>query len=253
MYKDLNLKDRNIIVTGANGMIGKELMKCIRELNGNAIGIDREEDKNNGVLECNLEESDEIIDFCENKLRNLDVIHGLVNNAAFVGTSHLDGWNCDFENQSVETWGRCMDVNLKAPFVLTRQLAHKMRRMENNETSSIVNMASIYGLVGPQWDLYEGTNMSNPAAYSASKGGLIQLTRWLAPTLGPEIRVNSVTPGGIWRNHPKKFSDKYKKKTPLNRMGTEKDVTNACVFLLSEMSSYISGINLVVDGGWTAC
>ena len=253
MYANLSLKRRNIIVTGSNGKIGRELIKCIEELGGNPIGVDLKKDSENNTFACNLEESDEIIQFCRNTLKEYETIHGLVNNAAFVGTSNLEGWNCEFEGQSVETWARCMNVNLRAPFVFTKELAEKMKNVKADQTSSIVNVASIYGLVGPQWDLYEGTSMSNPAAYGTSKGGLIQLTRWLAPTLGPKIRVNSVTPGGIWRNHSEKFSKRYETKTPLRRMGTEKDVTNACIFLLSEMSSYISGHNLVVDGGWTAC
>ena len=94
--------------------------------------------------------------------------------------------------------------------------------------------------------------MGNPAAYAASKGGLIQLTRWLSTTLAPEIRVNSISPGGIFRNQPKKFIRRYLDKTPLSRMGHEDDVANTVIFLSSELSSYITGQNIIVDGGYSS-
>ena len=92
--------------------------------------------------------------------------------------------------------------------------------------------------------------MSNPAAYAASKGGLIQLTRWLASTLAPDIRVNSISPGGIFRNQPEEFVERYKNKVLLQRMGTEEDFIGIIGFLASDASSYVTGQNLIVDGGW---
>jgi NAD(P)-dependent dehydrogenase (short-subunit alcohol dehydrogenase family) len=110
-------------------------------------------------------------------------------------------------------------------------------------------MASIYGLIGPDWGLYEGLDMGNPVAYAASKGGLIQLTRWLASTLAPAVRVNSVSPGGIERGQAEEFVRRYLQKTPLAKMATEKDVVASTVFLLSDASRQITGQNIVVDGG----
>lgn len=93
--------------------------------------------------------------------------------------------------------------------------------------------------------------MGNPAAYAASKGGLLQLTRWLATTLAPEIRVNSMTPGGIVRGQPTEFQERYIARTPLQRMGAEEDLKGAAAYLASDLSAYVTGHNLVVDGGWT--
>lgn len=92
--------------------------------------------------------------------------------------------------------------------------------------------------------------MSNPAAYSASKGGLIQFTRWLATTIAPDIRVNAISPGGIFRNQPEVFVKRYEAKTPLGRMATEDDFRGVVAFLASDMSRYVTGQNLVMDGGW---
>ncbi len=94
--------------------------------------------------------------------------------------------------------------------------------------------------------------MSNPAAYAATKGGLIQLTRWLSTTLAPEIRVNSISPGGIWRNQAEIFVERYVARTPLGRMANEKDFIGPLVFLCSDQGAYVTGQNIVVDGGWSA-
>ena len=99
--------------------------------------------------------------------------------------------------------------------------------------------------------LYSGTDMGNPAAYAASKGAVAQLTRWLATVLAPNVRVNCVSPGGIIRNQPKRFIEAYKNKVPLQRMATEDDVVGAMLFLTLGPSHYITGHNLVVDGGFS--
>ena len=173
----------------------------------------------------------------------------LINNAAFVGTSTLEGWAVPFEGQSIETWQRAMEVNLTAPFHLCQMLAPALRR---SEAGSIINIGSIYGQYGPNWALYEGTSMSNPAAYGASKGGLLQLTRWLATTLAPDIRVNAVSPGGIFRNQPASFVARYEAATPLGRMARETDMVGAVAYLASDLSCYVTGQNISVDGGWGA-
>lgn len=105
-------------------------------------------------------------------------------------------------------------------------------------------------MLAPDWSLYAGTTMGNPAAYGASKGGLIQFTRWLATTLAPAVRVNCISPGGIWRNQPDDFVARYATRTPLQRMGTEDDLRGAIAYLASDLSKYVTGQNLSVDGGW---
>jgi NAD(P)-dependent dehydrogenase (short-subunit alcohol dehydrogenase family) len=106
-------------------------------------------------------------------------------------------------------------------------------------------------MVGPDLSLYEETNLGNPAAYAATKGGLLQLTRWLATVLAPDVRVNAISPGGVWRNQPEDFLKRYVAKTPLRRMATEEDLKGAVAYLASDLSAYVTGHNLVVDGGWT--
>ena len=172
----------------------------------------------------------------------------LINNAAFGGTTNLSGWVTNFEDQSVETWRRAIEVNLTAAFDLSKGFAQSLKKSGHG---SIINVSSIYGVSGPDFSLYEGTEMGNPAAYAASKGGLIQLTRWIATTVAPDIRVNAISPGGVWRNQPGKFVDRYESKTPLGRMATEEDFKGVIAYLASDLSAYVTGQNIVVDGGWT--
>jgi len=117
-----------------------------------------------------------------------------------------------------------LEVNLVAAFHLCQGFAPIMKLAKG---PNIVNIASIYSQFAPDWSLYDGTDMGNPAAYNASKGGLMQLSRWLATTLAPEIRVNTISPGGIYRNQPDTFVKRYEAKTPLARMASEEDFIGA--------------------------
>lgn len=173
----------------------------------------------------------------------------LVHCAAFVGTSSLSGWAVPFPEQGSESWRSALEVNLTSIFLLSQGC---LPALKSSGKGSIINMSSIYGLVGPDMRLYEGTSMGNPAAYAASKGGLIQLTRWLAAVLAPEVRVNAVSAGGVLRGQAETFREKYVERTPLRRMATEEDLKGAAVYLASDLSSYVTGQNIIVDGGWTA-
>jgi len=259
----MNLDSRKVIITGAAGNLGKVIASTVAELGGELILVDRpgsdyseilsslDKSKNISIeiIDCNLENYNErqklIREVKNNSSSNLNV---LINNAAFVGESNLKGWTSKFEDQSIDTWNRAIEVNLTAAFDLSKGFA---KTLGINGKGSIINIASIYGLTAPVWPLYEGTDMGNPAAYAVSKGGLLQLTRWLATTVAPDVRVNSISPGGIWRNQPSDFVKKYESRTPLGRMASEEDLKGAIAYLSSDLSSYVTGQNIVVDGGWT--
>ncbi len=261
--KDLmSLKGRTALITGATGGIGQEAAITIAELGGDLLLVDRPGsdyspikkkilEKYNVIIECidcNLESESSrkiLIERVSGRDKELNII---INNAAFVGESDLKGWVTDFEDQDIETWRRALEVNLTAIFHLSKGLVKKLK---NSKSSSIINISSIYGMNGPDYSLYRETEMGNPAAYSASKGGLIQLTRWLATTIAPDVRVNCVSPGGVWRNQPDVFVERYKSKTPLARMASEEDFKGVIAYLASDLSAYVTGQNIVVDGGWT--
>lgn len=253
----MGMEGRTVLVTGASGWLGRVICETVAEMEANIIAVDRpgsplETLSDLGVpiesVFCDLEQQSERDTLFE-VVRGIGRLDVLINNAAFVGTSALEGWATTIEQQSVETWRRALEVNLTAAFDLSKQAIPFLR---NSGHGNILNIGSIYGLHGPDWSLYEGTAMANPAAYSASKGGLLQLTRWLATTLGPDIRVNSISPGGIARGQPAAFMKRYESRTPLKRMATEDDFRGAVAYFSSDLSAYVTGQNLSVDGGWGA-
>lgn len=256
----LNLRGRFALITGAGGHIGREMAITLAELGANLFLVDRKEVNLDSfskslisdyeirveVIPCDLESEPERNGLIKD-VKSHGCLNILVNNAAFVGSSGLEGWATPFEEQSVETWRRAIEVNLTSVFHLSRDFATVLK---GSEGASIINIASIYGALGPDYSLYEGTQMQNPAAYGASKGGLIQFTKWLATTLAPDVRVNAISPGGVLRGQPNSFVQRYKKKTPLGRMAKEKDFQGTLAYLASDMSSYVTGQNIFVDGGF---
>lgn len=180
----------------------------------------------------------------ENGFGRLDY---LINNAAFY--DDVPGWGVPFAQEGYEAWLKVMQVNLLAPFFLVQAL-HPL--LERSDDASVVNIGTMYSMVGPDHGLYEGTEMSNPAAYSASKGGLLSTTRWLSTVLAPRVRVNMVSPGGIARGQDPEFLRRYEKRTPLARMGRESDVAGMVSLLLSPEGAYVTGQHILIDGGWTA-
>jgi NAD(P)-dependent dehydrogenase (short-subunit alcohol dehydrogenase family) len=258
----MNLDGRISLVTGAAGNLGKVICNTLAELGANIV-INDLPNKNLDSIKSQIEndwgvkvyiiEADlgstqsrkNLVDSFSNEFTNLDI---LINNAAFVGTSNLEGWSTRFLDQSSEIWEKVLEVNLVSAFHLAQEFTPYLNK---SNSASIINIASIYGEFGPDWKLYDELNMGNPAAYSVSKAGLIQLTKWLATTLAPNIRVNSISPGGILREQPKKFIDRYSNKTPLQRMCNEDDLCGAIGFLSTNLSQYVTGQNLYVDGGWS--
>ncbi len=249
------------MITGANGHVGRRLVEGFASLNADILLTDRNEtstdilrcelalreDVTIEYIQCNLElegDRDDLIRILRDRGDRIDV---LVNCAAFVGTENLSGWNEPFAKQTLDTWRRAIEVNLTAPFHLIQGISPLMKGAVD---PNIVNISSIYGQYAPDWSLYEGLDMSNPAAYAISKAGLIHLTKWLATTLAPSVRVNSVSPGGVFRGQNETFVDRYKQKVPLRRMATEHDVWAAVMYLSTSLGSYVTGQNLLVDGGW---
>lgn len=259
----VNLSGRLALVTGGTGYIGKVIIETLAELGANIFILDQDINRINDFaklikkkynvkvfsLQVNLEKSEEILNVKPSIKKHFGSLDILVNNAAFVGTSDIGGWIDSFEKQTTKTWRRALEVNLTSAFELTKICTELLKK---SKSASVINMASTYGVVGPNMSLYSDTEMGNPAAYAASKGGLIQLTRWLSTSLAPSIRINAISPGGIERDQPKKFKNRYISRTPLGRMGTEEDLKGVIAFLASDLSAYITGQNILVDGGWTS-
>ena len=258
----MDLRGRVAVITGGAGQLGSMMGETLAELGASITVLDIMEESCTAVARrinktFGVETLSLVIDLADEKavrsvpdsiLDRFGRLDILINCAALVGTSEMKGWTTPFLEQSVATWRLALEVNLTAPFVLVQACAEALAASGHG---SVVNIGSIYGVVGPDMRLYENTAMGNPAAYAASKGGLLQLTRWLATVLAPDVRVNAITPGGIWRSQPESFHQRYVARTPLRRMAIEEDFKGAVAYLSSDLSAYVTGHNLVVDGGWT--
>lgn len=257
------MSGRAVLVTGGVGHVGLAAVETFAELGADVAVLDldpaacvevckamEEFGVRSLAVACDLEQPATIPVAVNSVLDTFGRLDVLVNCAAFVGSTDLAGWIGDFADQTDETFIRSMAVNVTAPFALCRETASALSEVPGG--GSIINVSSIYGLVGPDMRLYEGLPMGNPAGYAASKGGVQQLTRWLATVLAPGIRVNAIAPGGILRDQPQAFQDRYVDRTPLGRMATEDDLRGAFAYLGTDLSRYVTGQTIAVDGGWTA-
>jgi NAD(P)-dependent dehydrogenase (short-subunit alcohol dehydrogenase family) len=257
----LNLSGKDILVTGAAGSLGRVFCSALLSLGSQVILVDKDTDRlkalstefsNKGLNKFDfiaLDLADEnsrltLKEVLESKVKKLDI---LINNAGYISNGAPSGYIGTFTDQNLANWRAAFNINLETPFHLSQILLDLLR---SSKSPAIINIASIHGLYPPDWSLYASTDMGNSAAYSSSKAGLIHLTKWLASTLGPKIRVNSISPGGIERNQDASFIERYSEKTFLGRMAKESDIVGALIFLCSEMSVYCSGINIEVSGGW---
>jgi len=253
-----DLAGRTAVVTGGAGPLGRTLCETLATAGARVVVVDRTGaaeaavalpgDAAHVAVEADLLDTAQVARVVQ-RVEELGACDVLVNNAAFTGTSGVPGYAVSFAEQTDEAFELALRLNLTVPFSLSRRLAPLMRAGGHG---SIVNVASIYGLVGPNLNLYEGTAMGNPAAYGASKAGLAQLTRYLATVLAPDVRCNAFAPGGIARGQDSGFVKRYSALTPLGRMATEDDFRGVLLWLASDASAYVTGQVVSVDGGWTA-
>ena len=255
------MSSRRVLITGGTGHLGCIMAETLAELGASIILLDRPEADFTAIknrlekvwgtecwtVSCDLESEEDRKWAIEQIKSDGKGLNCLINNAAFVGTAGLEGWAVSFEQQSLQAWRRAIEVNLTAPFHLSQAFMPELKAAVGG---NIINITSIYGEYGPDWRLYETTQMGNPAAYGATKGGLAQLTRWMATTLAPAVRVNAISPGGIFRNQPEIFVERYTNRTPLGRMAVEDDFRGIVAYLASDLSAYVTGQIIGVDGGW---
>ena len=246
----MKLNDKIIIVTGGNGLIGQAIVNYLHSQAAFVINVDIADTSSvdcSVYIQCDITDADAVSQMVAFVIEKHEKIDGLVNNAY----PRTKDWGKTFENVSLDSWRENVDMQLNTCFHLSKLVLAEMKK---NRSGSIVNIASIYGIVGNDFSVYEDVEgMTSPVAYSAIKGGIINLTRYLASYFGPySIRVNCVSPGGVFNNQAISFVKKFETKVPLRRMACPNDIAPSVAFLLSDDATYITGHNLVVDGGWTA-
>jgi NAD(P)-dependent dehydrogenase (short-subunit alcohol dehydrogenase family) len=241
------LEGKCVVVTGSCGLLGKEMCMYLQQAGATVVGIDIvSQPESDLYIKADLTQEEELRRSIAKVLVSQGKIDGWINNA-YPRTSD---WAKKVEDIDMASWRSNVDMQMNSYFMCSRLVLQEMAKFGRG---SVVNMSSIYGVVGPDFSIYSGTSMTMPAAYAAIKGGVINMTRYLASYFGPSgLRVNCISPGGIEDRQPDPFIENYCNKVPLRRMGTPKDIAPSVVFLMSDEAAYITGHNLMVDGGWTA-
>lgn len=254
-----DLTNKVIVVTGAVGLVGREFCEAIAQFGGVVVATDiplakpeefaallsAKHDRDMLGIAVDVSSKVDVNQLLENVIKTYGRVDGLVN--AHQNKSHLVFE--PFEQVSEENWDKIMEINLKGTFLTCQIIGSYMAR---RGSGSIVNLPSTYSVVAPNQNLYEGTSLGCPAAYSASKGGIDALSRYLASYWASSgVRVNMVTPHGVWNHHEPQFEENFARFSPMRRMSQSHEVAGALVFLLSDASSYTTGDNLLVEGGWT--
>ena len=262
-----SLKNKVAIVTGALGLLGKHHCYALSEAGATVIACDlNEKESENFAFSLEGENMGAGVDITnplsvkelkEKIIRKYKKIDVLVNNAAIndmfenpTAAAELSR----FENYPVELWNKSLEVNVTGTFICSQIIGTQMAEQRNG---SIINIASTYGIVAPDQSLYKKKDGSQSfyksPAYPATKGAVISFTRFLAAYWGNKgVRVNCLSPGGVENNQEEYFIKNYSERTPLGRMAAPNDYKGAIVFLASDASSYMTGANLIIDGGWTA-
>jgi NAD(P)-dependent dehydrogenase (short-subunit alcohol dehydrogenase family) len=249
---------KKAVVTGGSGLLGRECVTALAQAGAEVIIADLNEE---GALEVineltanTLRARFVLFDIADirrlkTNIERIDASVGGIDvwvNAAYPRT---DDWSAPIEEIDPESWRKNVDMHLNSYSLSTKFVAERMKA----KGGSIINFGSIYGVVGADFRVYEGTSMTMPMAYSAIKGGIINVSRHLASYFGKyNIRINTICPGGVLAGQNPTFVSNYSKKVPMGRMATKEDIAPAVVFLASDASSYITGATIMVDGGWTA-
>lgn len=269
-YKDIfKLTGKTAIVTGGLGILGKRFCTGLAAHGAQVAVVDLDETKaaqfakelsdlysvGSIGIGCDVANPDEVTMMVHRTVEALGDINILHNNAA-TKTDNMDDFFAPFEEYSLDTWRNIMKVNLDGMFLVAQATGRQM--IKQGKGGSIIQTASIYGVLAPDQRIYEGSlylgrQINTPAAYSASKAAVIGLTKYLSAYWATQgIRVNAITPGGVESGQNEAFLKRYAERIPMGRMAHEDEIVGALIYLASDAASYVTGQNIIVDGGLSA-
>lgn len=248
---------RTVLITGACGLIGRQLVASFLERGATVVSVDitpiatrvYPAGSNGRLIEvmANVARASEVKQLVSDTVSKCGTIDILANCHHYKPIGFTEA---EPETFPEELWDAIVEVNLKATFLMCRDVGHVMLEQGRG---NIVNIASTYGVVSSDPGLYQGNSLGNPVAYSASKGGVIMLTKYLgAHWAARGVRVNCVTPHGVANHQEPAFVERFSSKSPMRRLMRADEIVGAVLFLASDASSYATGSNLLVEGGWTA-
>lgn len=266
MMKDrFELQDKVILVTGAAGLLGSHFCEVLLESNARVVAADIDIPKLKQLAE-QLQSKGYTLDHKKMDVTSSESVHAVIEDIkrdhgrldVLVHCAAIDPkfdahakseHSHSYEDFPLQAWQTALNINLTGAFLVTQETA---RVMHEQGSGVIILFSSIYGLVAPDQRLYPRGSYK-PPYYSVSKSGILGLTRYLAAYFaGTKIRVNAISPGGIYNNHDAQFTESYAARTIMGRMADISELDGTLIFLASDASSYMTGANVVVDGGWTA-
>jgi len=263
------LDGRSAVVTGATGLLGRRFCHGLAELGARVAVVDRNDDECRTLalelkerhgnacigIVADVADPSSVQTMVERACKAFDGIDILHNNAASKSRD-IDAFFAPYEAYSLAQWREVMSVNLDGMFLVSQSVGKEMVRRGKGGT--IIQTASIYGVVAPDQRIYDGAEyqgraINTPAVYAASKAAIVGLTKYLATYWAAAgIRVNTLTPGGVESGQNDEFRNRYSLRVPLGRMANPDELVGALLFLASDASSYVTGQNIIVDGGLTA-
>lgn len=263
MTKDLfDLSGRVALITGGAGLLATEHAIALHQYGAKIIFTDinldlceqkamalKEQNVEVEVLKLDVTSKDNWIEVVNEIVEKHGKIDILINNAGFTNQSKTSAFDKEFENFPLEDWNAILNVNLTGTFLGCQIVGNQMLKQGKG---SIINLGSLYGVVSPNHKIYEDTEIRQPVAYSISKCGVIALTKYVATLWAKKgVRVNSITPGGIFNGHEGLFLERFEQLNPIGRMSQKDELRGGIVYLASDASTHVIGHNLVIDGGWT--
>ncbi len=253
------IKNKKIILIGATGVLGSHYVKRFMEEKTKLVAVDlpgqkfeflKKKFKKAKFLECDVKDEKKLKITIKNSIKFLNGIDCLIYNAAATQESFLKNKKKfpKFENYPLDLWNLSLDVNLTGAFLSARETNNELKKSKG----SIIFVSSIYGLISPDHKIYKSQRFKSIPAYSASKAGIIGLAKWLASWNAGKVRVNVVSPGGVFNKHNKNFLKSYSSKTLTGRMAKREEIFGIFRYLISDSASYVTGQNFIIDGGYTS-
>jgi NAD(P)-dependent dehydrogenase (short-subunit alcohol dehydrogenase family) len=263
--KWFQLRDRVVFLTGATGRLAPAYARCLSECGANVVVVDTQLEKCKQLseelastfgtkpmpLQVDVAQQVEVRAGFAKVIERYGRVDIVINNAAYNQTEHIVGGKAaDPEDFPLATWQKTMDVNLTGTLLCCQEGGRQMLKQGGGV---ILNVSSVYGVVAADQRIYGASGLNSNIAYATSKGGLLNFTRYLASYWQKKnIRVNAISPGGVYAGQDPDFVEKYTYRTMLGRMADVDDLTAGVLYLVSDASRFVTGFNLIVDGGWTA-
>lgn len=255
---NFSIENKNILICGGSGQLGVSLISFLLEKKSNIINLDmfkiKIDNPNYKFFKVDITNEKNVLKVMNKINVEYKKIDILINLFHFKGDRKLkpfDDFFNEFHNYPLKTWKKTLDVNLNGLFIVCK---HVMKNMLKHKKGVIVNTSSTYGINSPVKNIYGKSGINNPIGYATTKAAIINFTKYIATHYADKnIRANVLSPGGIKNiNQPKYFKKEYNKRTPMNRMANVEEFNESMLYLISNASRYMTGSNLVVDGGWTA-